>query len=243
MRYLIAVMVAMSLGLAQDGDARRELLTDGTLRVGINANNPLTRAVGAELARELARRLGANLTLTEYPSPGAVVAAVGTGWDIAFVAADPDRAAAIAFTPPYVELDATYLVTASSPIRSVADVDKAGVSIATAPTAAYTLVLRRELALAGLVPLDADEATAALLAGKVNAVAGLRFTLLETAARVPGTRVLPDTFTRAQQAIAVPRARTAALRYLTAFVEDVTRSGLVAAAITRTGLAGARVPR
>ncbi len=225
---------------AQD-PGRQQLLATGKLRAGINAANALTRTVGAQLARELARRLGTEAVLIEYPSPGAVTEGVGTEWDIAFIAADPGRTDAIAFTPAYVELDATYLVRDDSPIRLVPDVDRAGSVIATGRTSAYTLVLSRELKAATLSFPSEEEAIAGLQSGTITAFAGLRFGLLQIAARVPGTRVLPDNITRAQQAIAVPKANTAALAYVAAFVADVKRSGFVTAAVERTGLAGVRV--
>jgi polar amino acid transport system substrate-binding protein len=219
---------------------RQQLLPTGTLRAGINAGNALTRAVGAQLARELARRLGAEAVLVEYPTPGAVTDAVGKEWDVAFIAADPERTGTLAFTPAYVELDATYLVRDAS-IRTVADVDRAGATIATGRTSAYTFVLRRELKSAEMVFPTEQEALAGLQAGTITALAGLRFGLLEIAARVPGIRVLPDNITRAQQAIAVPRANAAALAYVTAFVAEVKNNGFVADAIRKTGLTGASV--
>ena len=211
------------------------------LRVGINTANQLTRVVGKEIARELANRLRAEAVFVEYPSPGAVADGVGRQWDIAFIAADPDREAAIAFTPPYVELDAAYLVAAASPIRSLADIDRRGVRIATGATSAYTLVLKRELKQAELVFLDADEAVNALTTGTVQAVAGLRFDLVTRAAADPGVRVLPETFARAQQAVALPKANTAALAYVTEFLAEAKRRGTIAASIARTGLSGATV--
>lgn len=237
----VAGCVLLGVFASAQEPGRQQLLSTGKLRAGINAGNPLTRAVGAQLARELARRLGTEAVLVEYPNPGAVTDAVGKEWDIAFIAADPERAGAIAFSPAYVELDATYLVRDES-IHSVADVDRAGATIATGRTSAYTLVLKRELTRAELVfPSDAD-AIAGLLNGRITAIAGLRFGLLDTAARVPGTRVLGDNITRAQQAIAVPKANAAALAYVTSFVDDVKKNGFVAAAIRQTGLPGASVP-
>lgn len=224
---------------AQDA-SRQQLLPTGRLRAGINAGNALTKAVGARLTLELARRLGAEPILVEYPTPGAVANGVGRDWDIAFIAADPERAANIAFTPAYVELDATYLVRDAS-IRSVTDVDRPRARIATGTTSAYTLVLRRELKHADLVyPAEAD-AIAGLQAGTITALAGLRFGLMDLAARTPGMRVLPDNITRAQQAIAVPRTNTAALAYVTTFLAEMKANGFVAGAIARTTLTGARV--
>jgi polar amino acid transport system substrate-binding protein len=240
--WMIGLVLMSTLVSGQD-EARRQLLPTGTLRVALNAGNALTRVVGADLARELARRLKAEAVFHEYPNPGAVTDAVGTGWDIAFIAADPDRAAAIAFTPPYVELDATYLVKNDSSIQRVADADRDGAKIATGRTSAYTLVMRRELKRAELVFPPEAEAVAGLQSGTIAALAGVRFGLLEIAARTPGTRVLADNITRAQQAIAVPKANSAALNYVTSFLADVKKSGFVAEAIKRTGLAGATVPR
>ena len=248
---LLLVLLAAAMTSAQDAEVRRQLVPTGALRVGLNFNNQLLAVRGREgaeptgvaidLARDLARRLGVAPVFVGYADPGAVTDAVGKEWDIAFVAADPDRAAAIAFTPAYLEIDATYLVPSASPARSVADLDRAGLRVATGARSAYTLFLRRALTRAELVFLTNDAAAAALQAGTVDAVAGLRFALLQSAARVPGSRVLPETFTRAQQAIGVPIAHRAALAYVTSFVADVKRSGVVADAIAQTGLAGASV--
>ena len=240
--WMIGVVMTSILVSGQD-EVRNQLLPTGRLRVGLNRGNALTRDVGAELGRELARRLKVEAVFREYPNPGAVTDAVGREWDIAFIAADPDRAAAIAFTPPYVELDATYLVRNDSPIQRVADADRDGAKIATGRTSAYTLVMRRELKRAELVYPAENEAVAGLQSGSIAAVAGLRFGLLEIAARTPGTRVLRDNITRAQQAIAVPRVNSAALDYVTSFLDDAKRTGFVAEAIRKTGLAGATVPR
>src|SRR3954463_1799256 len=112
---IVAVLVAASTSLpAQDDAAARQLLPTGKLRVGLNSGNLLTRQVGTAIGRDLAGRLGTDAVFVEYATPGAVTDAVAKEWDVAFVAADPDRGEMIAFTPPYVELDATYLVRGDS---------------------------------------------------------------------------------------------------------------------------------
>jgi len=50
--------------------------------------------------------------------------------DVGFLAIDPSRAALVDFAPPYLQIDATYLVQGSSPIQSVGDADQPGVRIA-----------------------------------------------------------------------------------------------------------------
>jgi polar amino acid transport system substrate-binding protein len=229
-------------GSLPDDATRRQLIPTGTLRVGLNTGNPLTRFIGAELGRELARRLGVEVAVKEYDSPGAVTDAAGREWDIGFVAADPDRADAVDFTSPYVEIDATYLVPAGSMLRTTADADRKGVTIATGTTSAYTLVLKREMKQAELVLGTNDEGLKRLQAGQVHALAGLRFNLEQWAAKMPGSRVLGDSFTRAQQAIAMPKGRPAAAKYLESFIAEMRRTGVIAGAIKKTGLSGATVP-
>jgi len=229
---------------AQESGARRELLPTGTLRVGINAVNVLTREVGSDIGRDLARRLDAEVVLLEYPGPGAVVDAV-EDWDIAFVAADPGRETGLSFTTPYVELDGTYLVRGDSAIRMVADADRVGVTIASAAGAVFTLVLQRDITRATLVSVGNDEALEGMQAGTIDAIAGLRDRLLRIADRVPGSRVLQDNISRAQQAVAVPKANTAALAYLAGYLEELKRSGLLASflesAVRKTGFVGASI--
>ena len=242
MRLIALFVLTASISvLAQDGPLRRQLLPTGKLRVGLNSGNLLTTQVGTEIGRHLAQRLGTDAVFVQYPTPGAVTDAVSREWDVAFVAVDPDRMATIAFTPPYVELDATYLVRGDSDIHTVSDADRPGVTIATAATAAYTLVLKRDIRRATLVFPSNDEAITGLQAGTVSAVAGLRDTLLRSAARVPGSRVLADNITRAQQTVAVPKANAAALAYLTSYLQELKQSGFIADAVRRTNFVGASV--
>ena len=103
----------------------------GTLRAGINYGNAIlatkdsatgqSRGVAIELGRnELARRLGVPVELVAYTSVATMVDGAKTGgWDIAFLGADPARAGEISFTAPYLELEATYLVPAGSPLRAI----------------------------------------------------------------------------------------------------------------------------
>ena len=46
-----------------------------------------------------------------------------------FLAIEPVRAAEIEFTAPYVIIEGVYMVPKNSPLKSVADVDRAGVRI------------------------------------------------------------------------------------------------------------------
>jgi len=230
-----------------------DLAPTGKLRAGINYGNfilarkdPATgesRGVAIDLTRELARRLGASVELVAYETVAAMVDAAKTGaWDIAFLGIDPARAGEISFSPAYLEIEATYLVPAGSPLRVVADVDRDGVRVAAPARANYELFLSRNLKLAHLVRAPNGEAAFDLLAtAKADALAGLKQALIGLADRLPGSRMLDGRFMAVQQAIGVPKGRDAGLRYLRDFVEDAKGSGLVARAIEQTGARGVSV--
>lgn len=230
---------------------RSELAPTGKLRVGINHGNfllvtsmsPEPRGVAPDLGRELARRLGAPVEFVPFDTAGKLGDGVKTGaWDVAFLGAEPQRAAEIAFTAAYLEIPSTYLVPAGSPIRTVDEVDREGVRIAVAEQSAYGLYLARTIKHARLVMTKGlDGSFDAFVNQKLEALAGLRPRLLTDVAKLPGARVLDGQFTGVQQAIGTPKSREAAAKYLRAFVEEVKASGLVAEAISRSGVAGVSV--
>src|SRR5690606_27310264 len=141
-------------------ELRREFAPTGTLRVGINLSNFLLtrtepngehRGIAVDLGRELGARLGLPVEGVAYPNPGALADAAAGAWDGGFLRAEPQRAQPIDFTPAYVEIEATYLVPADSPVLSIADVDRPGVRVAISARSAYDLFLTRHLQQAELM--------------------------------------------------------------------------------------------
>src|SRR5260370_1433995 len=133
-----------------------ELAPTGVLRAAINMGNFLLvtgrtlsgdpEGVAPDMAREIASRLAVPVAYVPYARPGELADAAGTGvWDIGLIGAEPQRAEKIAFTPAYVEIEATYLAPAGSPLKSIADVDKPGVRIAVSARSAYDLWLARNI--------------------------------------------------------------------------------------------------
>ena len=133
-----------------------EMAPSGTLRAAINFGNPILaakdaatgepRGVSVDLARELGRRLQIPVELVLFTSAGAVVEAMKTAQvDIAFVAIDPVRGADMLQTPPYVVIEGAYLVRNESPIKTNAEVDRAGNRIVVGNGSAYDLYLTREI--------------------------------------------------------------------------------------------------
>jgi polar amino acid transport system substrate-binding protein len=232
---------------------RGDLAPHGRLRAGINYGNFIlaskdpasgeSRGVAIDLARELARRLGVPVELIAYDGVAAMVDAANAGaWDIAFLGIDPAREGEISFTAAYLEIEATYLVPAGSPIRAVADVDREGVRVAAPVRANNEQFLSRHLTRARLVRApNADAAYALLVQGDVDVLAGLRQALLGLARKLPGSRILEGRFMAVQQAVGVPRGRDAGLAYLRRVVEDAKASGVVARGIERTGARGVTV--
>jgi polar amino acid transport system substrate-binding protein len=222
------------------------------MRVGINLGNTVLaqkdadgtpRGIAVDLAEELERRLGVSVDLITYDSAGRMADAVKQGaWDVAFLAADPDRANDINFTAPYLEIDTTYLVQDTSPIRKPSDVDRDGVRIAVSDKSAYDLFLTRHIKRARLVRAPGPESSEKLFfAEKLDALAGIRPMLLDVAAKRPGTRVLDGRFTSVQQAIGTPRGRQNAAKYLDEFVADIKVSGFIASIIQRNRVGGVSV--
>ena len=223
--------------------AKAELAPAGVLRAGINVQNfllvtgktPAGDPVGVapDMAAEIARRLGVPVKLVPFKSPGELAdAAEANAWDIGLIGAEPQRAEKISFTPAYVEIEATYLVPAGSPVKTLADVDRPGVRIAVMGRAAYGLWLERNIKHAELVRADSLASAAEMFVrDKLDALAGLRPALISDAAKVPDGRILDGRFMAVQQAIGTQRKNAAGAAFLASFVEEVKASGFVASLI------------
>ncbi len=233
--------------------AKSELAPTGTLRVGVNLGNFLLvgkdpangtlRGIVPDLAQELGRRLGTPLEFVSYAGAGQLADAAKTGaWDVGFLGAEPQRAAEIAFTTAYLEIPATYLVPAGSPIRNLADVDRNGVRIAVAGKSAYDLFLSRNLKHAKLVRAEGIAGSYDLFVGeKLEVLSGLLPRLVSETLRLPGSRILEGRFTAIQQAIGTPKGRAAGAAYLREFAAEIKISGIVARAIERHRVEGVSV--
>ena len=217
------------------------LAPTGVLRAAINTSNFLLvtgrdddgapTGVSPDMARELARRLGVDVVLAPYRSPGDLADdAVNDAWDIGNIGAEPARAEHIAFTAAYCEIECTYLVPPGSPITtSTTSTSPGGASPrphappttcgSSATCATPSSSARRTLG--GSFELFVYQG--------LDALAGLRPALLTDADRLPGSRVLDGGFSSVQQAMGTPRGRDdAGAAYLAAFVEEMKATGFVA---------------
>jgi polar amino acid transport system substrate-binding protein len=232
---------------------KSELAPHGVLRAGVNMSNFLLvtgrsasgdpQGVSPDMAAAIAARLGVPVVYVPFPKPGELADAVGTDtWDIGLIGAEPARAEKIAFSPAYVEIEATYMVPPGSPLTTIADVDKPGIRIAVTARSAYDLWLDRNIKHATLVrSASLDGAYDQFVQDKLEALAGLRPRLITDVTKMPGARILDGQFTAVQQAVGTARANTEGAAFLRAFVEEAKASGLVASLIERHHVVGLSV--
>ncbi|HUP97813.1 MAG TPA: ABC transporter substrate-binding protein [Usitatibacter sp.] len=232
---------------------RSEFAPSGTLLVGVNFGNPVImqkdpaggapRGVGADLARELARRLGVPVRYVTFDAAGKAADALKErAIDISFLAVDPVRAADIDFSAPYVDIEGTYLVRRDSPLRAIGDVDREGIRVAVGDKSAYDLYLTRALKNAKLVRAPTSNAAIEVfMAQKLEAAAGVKNPLVEAAAKDPSLRVIEGNFMVIGQASGIPRGRPAAAQYLRDFIEEAKASGFVARSLAASGITDAKV--
>jgi len=231
----------------------KELAPTGVLRAGINLSNyllvtgksPSGEPVGVapDMARAIAERLGVPLKLVPFETPGELADAAGNNvWDIGLIGAEPARAKKITFSPAYVEIEATYLVPAGSPLQTIEEVDRPGVRIALMARSAYDLWLVRHIKHAQLVYADSGDAAFDLFVNeKLEALASLRPGLLIDVNKLPGARILEGQFTAVQQAVGTSNANAAGAAFLRRFVEESKTSGFVANLIAHHQVRGLSV--
>ena len=230
--------------------ARNELAPTGVLRAGINLSNFLLvtgtadngdpQGVSPDIAKAVADRLGVPVSYVPFKTPGELAdAAADDTWDIGNIGAEPERARTITFTAAYVEIEATYLVPAGSPLQSIEEVDQSGIRIAVSARSAYDLWLTDNIRNAELVKANGIDASFELFQSQqLDALAGLRPRLVSDVEKLPGARILDGQFSAVQQAIGTKPDRPAGAAFLSAFVEEAKASGLVASFIEKHGVTG-----
>ena len=252
---LVAAFAAACAMTPPEREIRDEVAPTGELRVGVNFGNPVhsqpdpaggpPKGAAPDLARELAKRLGVPIRYVIYDAAGKMAEGLKAGEvDLVFLAIDPERAADIAFSRPYVQLEGTYLVRRQDArFKRVEDLDRDGVKIIVGSKSAYDLHLTPRIKRATLVRGGGglgyfDD----WRKGGFDAAAGVRQALAAEARRDPSLTVLPDSFMTIPQAVGVPKARTAAARYVDAFVGEMVASGFIRRSLDASGNADATIP-
>jgi polar amino acid transport system substrate-binding protein len=258
--WLLAAWVVVGCATGPAGTevpaaARAELAPTGTLRVGLIAVNPylvtqntppgVTKGIAVDIANRLASRLGVPMTPVFYPSIGALLESTRKGeWDITFLPINPERAALMNFTAPYMYTESTFLVPADSTAKGLADLDRPGKTIVAVGRGTPDVWLRANVRGATLVSASTPaHAVQMLKEGKVDAYGSNTSVLAEASPQIPGSRLLPGSFDDVPIALAVIKVRPAADAFASEFIDQLKASGAIDEAIGREKLAGVRAAK
>ena len=245
---ILGVTIMMSSSASADG-LKDEIAPTGKLRVAIGIS-PAGGAywstktengyagVPVDLGKTMADQLGLPVEYVAYPNSGQITDAAATGaWDVSFLPEDAERAKKIAFGPIYEVAEATYIVKAGSTIKDFARLDQVGVNVAAVNNTTTMRGAVAHLKNAKVTGYQTfDEIFNLLKDGKVDAFALSRDQLNALAKKIPGSRVLDETFKQTVTAVAVPLNHPLSLEYASKFMADAISSGLLRAAFDNNGL-------
>jgi polar amino acid transport system substrate-binding protein len=194
--------------------------------------------VPVELGKEMAAQLGVPVEYVTYPNSGKITDAASTGvWDVTFLPQDAERETKMLFGPIYEAADATYIVKAGSTATNFATLDQPGVTVAAVNG---TTTMRGAIAHLKNAKVTGyqtyDEIFGLLKNGEIDAFALSRDQLNAMARKIPGTRVLDETFKQTVTAVAVPLNHPLALAFATKFMTDAISNGVLRKAFDNNGL-------
>jgi polar amino acid transport system substrate-binding protein len=247
----VVLGVSMMIACPASADALKdEIAPTGKLRVAI-AISPAGGAfwstgneaggyagVPVDLGKEMAAQLGVPVEYVVHQNSGQIVDAVSKGtWDVTFLPKDPEREGRMSFGPTYEVADATYIVKAGSSATDFQTLDQAGVKVAAVNN---TTTMRGAIAHLKNAKVTGyqtyDEIFGLLKSGEVDAFALSRDQLNAMAKKIPGTRVLDETFKQTVTAVAVPPNHPLALAFVTKFTTDAPSNGTLRKAYDNNGL-------
>ena len=245
-----AMLVTMTLG-AFAQDAKEMLAPKGKLRIGVYYGSPTSmvrdpktneiHGLSFDLGHELARRLNVPFEQVTYQRISDVLEGMKAG-DVDFTVSNstPARAATVTFSQNLLTIELGYLVTASSPIKTIDDIQKPGLKVGVTQNSTSQGTIPKLLPNAIVVPAENYKRGIEMLThGEIDTYATNKPTLFEMSDQMPGSRILEGRWGEEHLAVAIPKDHAAALEYIQRFVEDVKTSGLVAKSAEQAGLRGA----
>ncbi|GLR85026.1 transporter substrate-binding domain-containing protein [Bradyrhizobium iriomotense] len=247
----LAAMMAMP-AIAED--LRAEIAPTGKLRVAI-AISPAGGAfwstrteagfagVPVDLGKAMATELGVSVEYVVHNNSGQITDAAANGsWDVTFLPKDPERETKMAFGPIYEVADATYIVKAGSSVTSFATLDQPGIKVAAVNATTTMRGAVTHLKNAKVTGYQTyDEIFELLKNGEIDAFALSRDQLNKMAQKIPGTRVLDETFKKTVTAVAVPLGHSEALAFVTRFMTGALADGTLRKAYDANGLKDAPI--
>jgi polar amino acid transport system substrate-binding protein len=244
------VLGAMMIAMPANADALKdEIAPTGKLRVAI-AISPAGGAfwstktesgyagVPVDLGKAMAAQLGVPVEYVVHQNSGQIVDAASKGtWDVTFLPKDPEREGKMSFGPIYEVADATYIVKPGSTVTDFATLDQPGVKIAAVnntTTMRGAMVHLKNAKVTGYQTFD--EIAGLLAKGEIDAFALSRETLNAMAKKIPGTRVLDETFKQTVTAVAVPLNHPLSHAFAVKFLTESISNGTLRKAYDNNGL-------
>ena len=245
------VLGAMMTAMPANADAlKNEIAPTGKLRVAI-AISPAGGAfwstktesggyagVPVDLGKAMAAQLGVPVEYVAHNNSGQIVDAASKGtWDITFLPKDPEREGKMSFGPIYEVADATYIVKPGSTVTNFASLDQPGVKIAAVNNTTTMRSAIAHLKNAKVAGYQTYDEIAGLLAkGEIGAFALSRDQLNAMARKIPGTRVLDETFKQTVTAVAVPLNHPLSHAFAVKFLTEAISNGTLRKAYDNNGL-------
>jgi len=201
------------------------------------------RGVAVTLGTALAKKLGVPAEIVPHQGSGEIQnSAADNKWDVAFLPVDEERKKFVDFGNAYHLLQSTFLVAPGSKVKSVKDADTKGMGIGGVANTATFRAAKKATPNATHIDFAAvNAAIAAMNEGKIEAIALSRESLSGLAGKIPGSHILNDAFLNSSTAVCVPKAKPAALDYVSEFIEEAKVSGLVRKALDEMGLKSSQV--
>ena len=247
---LLATLFAGCASAPVATPATQLLAPSGKLRVGLYPGSPSSligdpasgqaRGLGYDLGAEMARRLGVAFEPVVFAKNADLLAALKAGLvDVSFTNETPERARDLDFSPTLLEVEKGYLVPATSPIATPAELDRPGTRIGVSQGSSTERELAGAFKSAVMQATPTLKSAVEMLAkGKLEAFATNKAILFEMSDELPGSRVLAGHWGLEHFAVATPKGRAQAAPWLQRFVAEVKTQGLLAQAVQRAGLRG-----
>jgi len=245
------VLGVMMITMPANADALKdEIAPTGKLRVAI-AISPAGGAfwstktesggyagVPVDLGKEMAAQLGVPVEYVVHNNSGQITDAASKGtWDVTFLPKDPEREGRMSFGPIYEVADATYIVKPGSTVTDFATLDQPGVKVAAVNNTTTMRGAITHLKNAKVTGYQTyDEIAGLLKAGEIDAFALSRDQLNAMSKKIPGTRVLDETFKQTVTAVAVPLNHPLASAFAAKFLTDAISNGTLRKAYDGNGL-------
>lgn len=241
------VVPVMASDLAPTGTLRATFLNGNPVQGTVDPKTGAISGPVADIVKELARRAGVPYTITPSNGSKELIERLNNHtFDVALLAFEAARSRQVDFSGPYLLMGSTYLVPASSAIKTAADADRAGVKIGAVDGNAPTIFLQQHLKNATVVPWKTappyEEMLKMFASGEVSAYAGNRARLAEAAETYPGLRVAQDNFTLLEQNLVVPKGDAARLKIVNDFLDEARSSPFLKDMLVRAKLTGVEAP-